>query len=154
MVFLVLNSFTHNIFRLNRLYTGFFRAEAYSFHVNFMSASLHVAGDWNFRAFDKRLITVKTKNETLRKAAVLDALTNLTFAIEIPDIISMDELGVDRQVLANIRVYTAKNMEGINADFIDFFQALDVDQSVDDFIKAYWIYPSKIRFELIDLEEP
>ena len=119
-----------------------------------MSASLDVASDWNFRVFDKRLVTVKTKNETVRKAAVMDVLTNLTFAVEIPDMISMDELVVDRQILADLRVYTARNLEGVDADFVDFFQALDVDQNMEDFIKAYWIYPGKIRFELVDLEEP
>ena len=119
-----------------------------------MSASLDVASDWNFRVFDKRLVTVKTKNETVRKAAVLDVLTNLTFAVEIPEMISMNELGIDRQVLANLRVFTAKDLEGVDPDFIDFFQALDVDQNMEDFIRVYWIYPHKIRFELEEIEEP
>ena len=43
---------------------------------------------------------------------------------------------------------------GVDKDFIDFFEALDVDQNIEDFIKAYWVYPSKIRFELVDIEEP
>ena len=119
-----------------------------------MSASLDVESDWNFRVFDKRLITVKTKNESVRKVAVLDVLTNLMFAVEVPDMISMQELSVDKQYLANLRVYTSKNVGEVDGDFIDFFEALDIDQSIEDFIKAYWIYPSKIRFELIDLEEP
>ena len=119
-----------------------------------MSASLDVASDWNFRLFDKRLIVVKTKNETVHKVAVLDVLTNLTFAVEVPEIISMQELGVDKEYLANLRVYTAKNVKGVDKDFINFFEALDIDQSIEDFIKAYWIYPNKIRFELVDVEEP
>ena len=68
--------------------------------------------------------------------------------------ISMQELSVGKEYLANLRVYTSKNLEGVDGDFIDFFEDLDVDQSIEDFIKAYWIYPSKIRFELIDVEEP
>ena len=119
-----------------------------------MSASLAAASDWNFRVFDKRLIVVKTKNESVRKVAVLDVLTDLTFAIEVPDTISMRELSVEKEYLATLRVYTAKNVEGVDKDFVNFFEALDIDQSIEDFIKAYWVYPSKIRFELIDIEEP
>jgi len=119
-----------------------------------MSASLDVATDWNFRVFDKRLIVVKGKNENARKAAVLDVLTNIPFTIEVPDMVSMEELKVDQNFLANLRVYTSKNLEGVDKNFTDFFEALDIDQSIEDFIKAYWIYPSKIRFELIDVEEP
>ena len=119
-----------------------------------MSASLDTEGDWNFRVFDKRLVSVKAKNEDVRKAAVLDSLSNLPFAVEVPDAISMEELIVGKESLANLRVYTSKNLEGVGEDFTDFFEAVDVDQTIEDFIKAYWIYPSKIRFELTDVEEP
>ena len=54
-----------------------------------MSASLNVDNNWNFRVFDKRLIVVKTKNERIRKTAILDVLTNVMFAVEVPDIISI-----------------------------------------------------------------
>ncbi len=119
-----------------------------------MSASLDMENDWNFRVFDKRLIIAKTKNESVRKVAVLDVLTNLMFAVEVPDMISMHELSIDTEYLANLRVYTSKNVGSVDNGFIDFFEALDIDQNIEDFIKAYWIYPSKIRFELIDIEEP
>ncbi len=119
-----------------------------------MSTSSDLGTDWNFRVFDKRLIVVKTKNESVRKVAVLDVLTNLMFAVEVPDVISMNELGGDKEYLANLRVHTAKNFDSVDKDFIDFFEVLDVDQSIEDFIKAYWIYPSKIRFELVEIEEP
>jgi len=119
-----------------------------------MSASLDVENDWNFRIFDKRLVIVKTKNASVRKVAVLDVLTNLMFAIEVPDMISMDELAVDHEYLANLKVYTQKNANDVDKDFVNFFEAIDVDQSIEDFIKAYWVYPGKIRFELADLEEP
>ena len=119
-----------------------------------MSVSLDLESDWNFRVFDKRLIVVKTKNESVRKVAVLDVLTNLMFAVEVPDTISMKELNVDKEYLANLRVYTAKNVGNVDKDFINFFEALDIDQNIEDFIKAYWIYPSKIRFELVEIEEP
>jgi hypothetical protein len=126
----------------------------FSFYCEFMSASWDIASDWNFRVFDKRLLVVKTKNESVRKVAVLDVLTNLTFAVELPETISIQELIVDKEYLADLRVYTAKNVEGVDRDFVNFFEALDIDQSIEDFIKAYWVYPSKIRFELEDIEEP
>lgn len=119
-----------------------------------MSASLDIESDWNFRVFDKRLVVVKTKNANVRKIAVLDVLTNLMFAVAVPDMISMEELSVDKEYLANLRVYTAKNVEDVDRDFVNFFEALDIDQGIEDFIKAYWIYPSKIRFELTEIEEP
>ena len=119
-----------------------------------MSVSLDLESDWNFRVFDKRLIVVKTKNENVRKVAVLDVLTNLMFSVEVPDMISMKELIIDREYLANLRVYTAKDIGNVDKEFINFFEALDIDQNIEDFIKAYWIYPSKIRFELTEIEEP
>ena len=119
-----------------------------------MSASLDMESDWNFRVFDKRLVVVKAKNDEVRKIAVLDVLTNVPFAVEVPEIVSMQELVVGNEHLANLRVYTSKNVEGVDKEFTNFFEALDIDQSIEDFIKAYWIYPSKIRFELIDIEEP
>ena len=118
-----------------------------------MSASLDIGSDWNFRVFDKRLVVVKAKNEDVRKVAVLDVVTNLPFAVEVLDMISMQKLSVGKEYLANFRVYTSKNLEGVDEDFVNFFEALDVDQSIEDFIKTYWIYPSKIRFELIDVEK-
>ncbi len=120
-----------------------------------MSASLDIADDWNFRVFDKRLVVIKTKNTSVRKVAVLDVLTNVTFAIDVPDMISMDEeLTIDNEYLVNLRVYTTKKLNAVDKDFLDFFEALDIDQNIEDFIKAYWIYPSKIRFELVEIEEP
>jgi hypothetical protein len=119
-----------------------------------MSTSLDMDISWNFRVFDKRLVIVKTENESVRKVAVLDVLTNLMFAVEVPDMIGMKELSIDKEYLANLRVFTSKDSAGLDKDFIDFFEALDVDQSIEDFIKAYWIYPSKIRFELEEIEEP
>ncbi len=119
-----------------------------------MSASLDVEGYWNFRVYDKRLVVVKAKNDGARKVAVLDVLTNLPFAVEVPEMVSMQELSVGKEYLANLRVYTSKNLEGVDENFTDFFEALDIDQSIEDFVRAYWVYPGKIRFELIDVEEP
>jgi hypothetical protein len=119
-----------------------------------LSASLNQDSDWNYRKIDQRLIVIKTKNQNIRKAATLDVLTNLTFAINVPENIPMEDLQSEKEYLAQLKVYTSKNLEGIDKEFINFFDALDVDQAIEDFIKAYWIYPSKIRFELADFEEP
>lgn len=131
-----------------------FKLETSSFSGKVMSVSIDIESDWNFRVFDKRLVVVKAKNYGARKGAVLDVLTNLPFAVEVPDMISMQELSVGKEYFANLRVYTSKNLEGVDKDFTDFFEVLDIDQSIEDFIKAYWVYPSKIRFELVDIEEP
>ncbi len=97
---------------------------------------------------------VKTKNENIHKAAVLDVLTNLSFSIGIPENITTEDLLIEKEYLAQLKVYTSKNLEGIDKEFFNFFDALDVDQAMEDFIKAYWVYPSKIRFELETIEEP
>jgi hypothetical protein len=119
-----------------------------------MSASMNQDINWNYRKIEQRLIVIKTKNEKVRKAAALDILTNLPLTLEIPENIPMEDLQPEKEYLAQLKVFTSKNLDGIDGEFTNFFDALDVDQAVEDFIKAYWVYPSKIRFELADLEEP
>jgi hypothetical protein len=119
-----------------------------------LSASLNQETEWNFRKTDQRLIVVKTKNEQVRKAAALDVLTNLPFAINIPENIPMESLEPEKEYLMQLKVYTSKDLEGIDVEFSGFFDGLDVDQALEDFIKAYWVYPSKILFELAEVEEP
>jgi hypothetical protein len=118
-----------------------------------MSASFDAASDWNFRVFDQRLVTVKSKKEKIRKVAVIDSLLGLMFTVEVSEDVSMQDLRVDHEVLGAIKVYTSKNTAGVDKEFLGFFEALDVDQSIGDFIKAHWVYPTKIRFELVELEE-
>jgi hypothetical protein len=119
-----------------------------------LSASLNQETDWNYRKTDQRLIVMKTKNENVHNAAVLDLLANLTFAINVPENIPMEDLHPEKEYLAQLKVFTSKSLEGIDKEFFNFFYALDVDQAMEDFIKAYWIYPSKIRFVLAEVEEP
>jgi hypothetical protein len=118
-----------------------------------MSAFLDVS-DWNFRVYDKRLVVVKTKNESAGKVSFLDVLTNLSLTVGASNGVSLQVLTVGKEYLANLRVYTSKNVDGVKADFTDFFEAIDIDQGIEDFIRAYWIYPNKIRFELVSVEEP
>ena len=119
-----------------------------------MSATLNEDTNWNYRVSDQRLIVIKTKNEKVHKVAALDILTNLPFAINIPENTLMESLESEKEYLAHFKVYTSKNLQGIDKDFVNFFEALDIDQAIEDFIKAYWIYPDKIKFELVEVEEP
>ncbi len=117
-----------------------------------MSASLS-DGEWNFRILDKRLVVVKTRNESVRKVAVLDMQTNLMFTVQVPQTISIEQLTANHQYLFNLKVYSSKNIEGVERDFVSFFEVIDIDQNIEDFIKAHWVYPTKIRFELVEVEE-
>jgi hypothetical protein len=117
-------------------------------------SSLDAANAWNFRIYDKRLVIARTINEGASTVAVLDVLTNIPFILETPNVASLQTLIIGKEFLANLKVYTSKNVEGVFADFTNFFEALDIDQEIEDFIRAYWIYPNKVRFELVDVEEP
>ena len=119
-----------------------------------MSASLNQFSDWNYRKIEQRLIVVKTKNINVRKVAALDVLTNLSIAINVPEEISLENLQPETEYLAQLKIYTSENLEGVDKEFIDFFDALDIDQNIEDFIKAFWVYPSKIIFELVEIEKP
>ncbi len=121
-----------------------------------MSASLSRPGavDWNYRVSGQRLVIVKAKNVGARKVAVLDVLTDLPFAMEVQDEDLLEKLAAEKEVLVDLQVYTSADVQGVEADFISFFEALDVDQSIEDFIKAYWVYPAKIRFMLNHIEKP
>jgi hypothetical protein len=118
-----------------------------------LSASLNQETDWNFRKRDQRLIVVKTKNANIRKVSALDVLTNISFTLNVPVNISLEDLQLEKVYLAQLKFFTSKSLEAIDKEFDNFFDALDVDQAAEDFIKAYWVYPSKIRFELVEVEE-
>jgi hypothetical protein len=123
------------------------------FSLGIFVSSSDAANDWNFRIYDKRLVIARTINEGANTVTVLDILTNIPFTLENPNIVSLDTLILGKEFLANLKVYSSKNVEGVAADFTNFFEVLDIDQEIEDFIRAYWIYPDKIRFELVDLEE-
>jgi len=122
-----------------------------------LSASLNVESGWNFRTLEKRLVAVKSKAENVGKIAVQDVLTNLMFTVEVHKDVSampITELSAGKEYLLNLKVLTSKNLDDVKADAISFFQAVDIEQSMDDYIKAYWLYPSKIRFQLVEAEQP
>ncbi len=118
-----------------------------------MSASL-VENEWNFRIIEKRLVLVKSKNEATRIIVALDFHTNMVFTVEAAAAVDMEDITLDCEYLFTINVYTAKNLDDVEKNFIGFFEAVDVDQEMEDFIKANLIYPDKIHFELVEVEEP
>ncbi len=120
--------------------------------VTVLSGSPESVNDWVYRIFDRRTVAVKAKNEQVGKIAVVDLQTNVPFAIEVPKDVSLDKVGIERSYYVSMRVYTARNVEGVPPGSVEFFTVLDVDQSMEDFIKAYWLYPKLIKFELVELE--
>jgi hypothetical protein len=108
--------------------------------------------NWIFRIFDRRIVSVKAKNEEVRKVAVIDALTCLPFSLEVPSEVSLNDLEIEKAYNASLKVYTAQNIDNVPSDMVSFFKVLDVDQKMEDFIKAYWLYPKLIRFELTEIE--
>ena len=101
-----------------------------------MSASSNQDSDWNYRKIDQRLIVIKTKNENVRKAAATDVLTNLPFAINVPEKVPMEKLQPEKEYLAQLKVYTSNNLEGIDEEFFNFFEAVDIDQDLEEFHKG------------------
>ena len=69
----------------------------------------------------------------IRKVAAIDVVTNVPFTINVPEGTSMDDLQPEKEYLAHLKVYTSKNLEGVNADFVNFFDAVDVDQDIGGF---------------------
>jgi hypothetical protein len=119
-----------------------------------LSAALNEENEWNFRVTDQRLIVVKTKNESVRQVAALDVLTNVPIALKVSPDVPLESLQLEKEYLAHLKVYTFKNLEGVDVDFLGFFEALDIDQNMEDVIRAYWVYPGKIRFDLESVEDP
>ncbi len=108
--------------------------------------------DWVYRIFDRRTISVKAKNEEVRKIAAMDLVSNLPFSIEIPKEIPLEDVEVEKGYFASLKVYTARDTSGVASESVEFFKVLDVDQSMEDFIKTYWLYPKLIKFELVEVE--
>ena len=117
-----------------------------------MSAMHDKETEWNFRITGQRQILVKAKTERVRKVSVIDISTNLPFPLETAEDFSMESLELEKSYFATLKIYTLKNIGKVEQNAVEFFEALDVDQSVEDFIKAYWLYPTLIRFELVEAE--
>ena len=88
----------------------------------------------------------------MRKAVAIDLLVDLPFSFEISENIPVASVEVEKRFSATLKVYTSKNVEAVEGEFVEFFEVLDVDQSFENFVKAYWIYPKHITFELMEIE--
>ncbi len=108
--------------------------------------------NWVYRIFDRRTISVKAKNEQVRKIAAIDLVTNLPFGIEVSKDLQIETLEVEKAYYASLKVHTARNITDVAPEQVEFFEVLDVDQPMEEFIKAYWLYPKLIRFELVEVE--
>jgi hypothetical protein len=117
-----------------------------------MTVSNSETNGWIFRIVNKRSVIVKAKNEKIRKISAQDLTTKLSFPLEAPKDFQLDSLTVEKGYFITIKIYTSRNTANVGSDFVEFFEVLDVDQSAEDFIKAYWLYPDKIRFELVEAE--
>ena len=117
-----------------------------------MSTSPDLQNEWNYRIVASRQIAVKAKNDKARRISAIDLLTKLPFLLVAPMDFPIDTLQVDKGYFATFKIYTLKNVKEVPSDLVEFFAAVDVDQNVEDFIKAYWLYPSYIKFELVESE--
>ncbi|XES77368.1 MAG: hypothetical protein ACBZ72_00460 [Candidatus Bathyarchaeia archaeon] len=117
-----------------------------------MSTSPKNNTTWVYRIFDRRTVSVKAKNDGVRKIAAVDLQTNFPIAIDVPEAVSLQSIELGNAYVASLKVYTARDVEGVPPENVAFFKVLDVDQSIEDFIKAYWIYPKLIKFELVEVE--
>ena len=113
---------------------------------------MSTSSNWVYRIFDRRTVSIKAKNDEVRKIAAIDLATNLPFAIEVPSNMSMESFELEKAIYASLKVYTAQNVEGVSSEYVEFFKVIDVDQTTEDFIKAYWLYPKLIKFELVEIE--
>ena len=115
-----------------------------------LSGSLDKQSDWNYRTIDSRRILVKGKSDDLRKISAIDVLTGLPFPLKAPTDFNTQSLEKEKEYFVTFKIYTLKKVEEVPADFVEFFKVIDVDQKTEDFIKAYWLYPRYIRFELVE----
>ena len=108
--------------------------------------------DWNFRIFAQRNVQIKAKNADSRKIVATDLLTKTPITIKIPQEVPIEPIEIEKQYIVSLKIYTLKSIEGIDERYVEFFEILDVDQSIDDFIKIFWTYPNHIRFVLAEIE--
>ncbi len=117
-----------------------------------MSTTHNKSHEWNFRITEQREILVKSKSENAKKVSVIDLATSIPFPLEIPQEFTIDTLELEKVYLITIKIYTLKNIGKVDEKAVEFFEALDVDQSAEDFFKAYWLYPDKIKFVPVEAE--
>lgn len=111
------------------------------------------ADQWNFRIFERREILVKGKQKGKRRIYAEDTSTKTPLILELAKDVPENSVEVGEIYTARIKVYTSKSAEGVEANFVELFQFLDVDRSIEDFLEAACCYPSFIKFELVETED-
>jgi len=114
--------------------------------------SIWKADEWNYRITSRRSVLIKNKRNDQRKLLVVDIETRLPFLLEVPENMPMDSMKTGKEYVVTMKIHTAKRAENVNADLLDLFQVLDVDQPAESFLSATCCYPNLIRFELEDIE--
>lgn len=117
-----------------------------------MATSLNEYGNWIFRVKERILVNILSIDKRTRKITLRDPRRSLPISVDISKNISLTNLLVGKEYLVNLKIYTSKDLQDVDGDFISFFEEVDVDQSIDNFIKAYWIYPTKIKFKVESIE--
>ena len=117
-----------------------------------MFATQDRQSDWNYRLVDSRQVKIKGKNDYLHTVSAIDILTGLSFPLQVTTDFPMQSLNVEKEYFVTFNILTLKKVENVPVDFVEFFAVLDVNQNTEDFIKAYWLYPKYIRFELVEAE--
>lgn len=116
------------------------------------NVSTSIKSAWNYRITATRPILIKDKKDNVRKAIAIDLLVDLPFVFMISENVSVVTVEVEKRFSATLKVFTSKNLEDVESEFVEFFEVLDVDQSFEAFVKAYWMYPNHIAFELTEIE--
>jgi hypothetical protein len=108
--------------------------------------------DWNYRISAQRSILIKTKNENLRKILATDVASTFPLTFEVAENVSIDSLDAEKEYLATFKVYSLGDVTGVEQKYVEFFEVLDVDQTFEDFVTIYGIYPNHIKFVLSEVE--
>jgi hypothetical protein len=111
------------------------------------------ADQWNFRIFDRREILVKSKQKGNRRIYAEDTLTKKSLILELVEDVPENSVELGKMYTARIKVYTSKSAEGVDTNFVELFQVLDVDRPIEDFLEAACRYPDFVRFELVEIED-
>ena len=66
--------------------------------------------------------------------------------------ILINSFEIEKSYFATLKIFTARNVKDISEQHMEFFKQLDVDQDAQNFIRAYWLYPKYVKFELERIE--
>ncbi|MCW4006973.1 MAG: hypothetical protein NWF04_10365 [Candidatus Bathyarchaeota archaeon] len=108
---------------------------------------------WVFRGSDLRPIQVKAKNMQIRKIAAMDLATSLPFGLDVPEEVPVESVKVGQASIVRLKIYTAQTVEDVAPEYAELFKTQNADQPTENFLKAYWLYPKHIKFELTEIQQ-